>query len=62
MVTVLRVSQLDKFKPVYQVKGKPDIKCKPRLQIRLETEYRPVWVSKSGSSPTMGLPSSFLVM
>lgn len=31
MVTVLRVSQLGKFKPVYQIKGKPDIKCKPRL-------------------------------
>lgn len=31
MVSVLRVSQLDKFKPVYQVKGKPDTKCKPIL-------------------------------
>lgn len=31
MLTVLRVSQLDKFKSVYQVKGKTDIKCKSRL-------------------------------
>lgn len=36
----------------------PDEPCKEDRKVNI----RPVWVIKSGSRPTMELPSSFLVM